>query len=131
MKKVLGLVHGELSSHTVRIVEIAKALSKAGDFHILFSGMGPCMKFAEDAGFECIRTQTISKEKLFGKVSENLAYRVFNRYNFEYFYSEENNLLLHHRPDIIIRDLFREFAGVSAKKPMRRVYDVFERKSMN
>jgi len=125
MKKVLGLVHGELSSHTVRIVEIAKALNKTGDFHIMFSGTGPCMRFAKDAGFECIHTQTISKEKLFGKVSENLAYRVFNRYNFEYFYSEENNLLLHHRPDIIIRDLFREFAGVSAKKPKRRVYDVF------
>ena len=129
MKKVLGLVHGELSSHTVRIVEIAKALNKTGDFHIVFSGMGPFMKFAEDAGFECIRTQTIPKEKLFGKVSRNLAYQVFNRYNFEYFYSAENNLLMHHRPDIIIRDLFREFAGVSAKKPGRRVYDVFVQRS--
>ena len=57
--KVMGLVHGELMTHTVRIVSIAKALRKSGNYDIVFSGNGPYMSLVEDAGFDWIQTSTI------------------------------------------------------------------------
>ena len=58
---LLGLVHGEYTSHTIRVVEIAKALRETGDFDILFSGNGPEMRFVDEAGFDWVETKTVKK----------------------------------------------------------------------
>ena len=36
--KVLSLVHGDYICHTIRVLEISKALRKTGNYEIVFSG---------------------------------------------------------------------------------------------
>ncbi len=129
MKKVLALVHGGLSSHTVRIVAIAKALREAGGYDILFSGTGPQMRRVESAGFEWVDTPIVSKDELYDRLAGRVVSIVFDRDNYEHYFNVEHELIRRHRPDIIVRDLFREFAGVAAKQPHTRCFDVFVQKA--
>ena len=71
--KVLALVHGQMSSHTVRVLAIAKALRQTNQYEIIFSGNGPYMKLVEEAGFEWIKTELVSKEELYSRIEQNLA----------------------------------------------------------
>lgn len=127
--KVLALVHGGMTSHTVRIVAIAKALRLTGLYDITFSGDGPYMKFVEDAGFEWIKTELVSKEELYSRIEQNLATVYYTAKNYEKYFEIEKTLIEGCRPDTIIRDHFREFAGVAAKISRIRAFDVFVQKA--
>jgi UDP:flavonoid glycosyltransferase YjiC (YdhE family) len=127
--KVLALVHGQMSSHTVRVLAIAKAIHQTGLYDIIFSGDGLYMKLVEQAGFEWIKTQLFNKEELFQRIDDNLATVYFTAGNYEKYFQIEKTLLEKIRPDIIIRDHFREMAGVAAKMKETRAFDVFVQKA--
>jgi len=115
--KVLGLVFGGDvgSSHTVRVLEIAKALRETGNYDILFSGAGPYMKKVEDAGFKYINTKGLDAKEVL-KIMGKFIPRFYSRKNIKELFSIEDTLLREQKPDIIIRDNFRELAGVAAKQ---------------
>jgi UDP:flavonoid glycosyltransferase YjiC (YdhE family) len=127
--KVLALVHGQMSSHTVRVVAIAKALRQTNLYDIVFSGDGPHMKFVEDAGFEWIKTELVSSKELFSRIDENLATVYYTAENYEKYFEIEKAVIEKFRPDIILREHFREMAGVVAKRQQSRIFDVFLQKA--
>jgi UDP:flavonoid glycosyltransferase YjiC (YdhE family) len=127
--KVLALVHGQMSSHTVRVLAIAKALRQTGRYDIIFSGDGLYMKLVEQAGFEWIKTQLFNKEELFQRIDDNLATIYFTAENYEKYFQIEKAMIGKILPDIIIRDHFREMAGVGAKIKQIRAFDVFVQKA--
>jgi UDP:flavonoid glycosyltransferase YjiC (YdhE family) len=127
--KVLALVHGQMSSHTVRVLATAKTLRQTGQYNIIFSGDGPYMKLVEQAGFEWIKTQLFNKEELFQRIDDNLATVYFTAENYEKYFQIEKAAIEKIRPDIIIRDHFREMAGVAAKIKQIRTFDVFVQKA--
>lgn len=126
---VLALVHGGMTSHTVRVVAIAKALRQSGQYDITFSGDGPHMKIAQDAGFEWIKTELVSREELFSRIDENLATVYYTAGNYQKYFEIEKSLLDRFRPDIILREHFREMAGAAAKIDDIRTFDVFVQKA--
>ena len=73
MKKirVLGLIQEDCSSHTIRVLEIAKAMRETGDYEILFSGQGPYMKLVENAGFKWTETRGLDRETITSDVNRN------------------------------------------------------------
>jgi UDP:flavonoid glycosyltransferase YjiC (YdhE family) len=127
--KVLALVHGQMSSHTVRALAIAKALRQTDRYEIIFSGDGPYMKLAEQAGFEWTKTQLVNRSELYQRIEDGLATIYYTAKNYEKYFEIEKAVIEKHRPDIIIRDHFREFAGVAAKIKQIRTYDVFIQKA--
>jgi UDP:flavonoid glycosyltransferase YjiC (YdhE family) len=127
--KVLALVHGQMSSHTVRVLAIAKSLRQTGRYDIIFSGDGPYMKLAEQAGFELIKTQLVDRDELYQRIDDDLATIYYTAKNYEKYFEIEKAVIEKYRPDIIIRDHFREFAGVAAKVKQIRTYDVFIQKA--
>lgn len=127
--KILALVHGGMSSHTVRVVAIAKALRQTDRYEIIFSGDGPYMKFAEDASFEWIKTELVSKKELYSRIEQNLATVYYTAKNYEKYFEIEKALIEDYRPDMIIREHFREMAGVVAKRNQTRAFDVFVQKA--
>lgn len=127
--KVLALIHGGMSSHTVRVTAIAKTLRQTGLYNITFSGDGPNMKIVKNQGFEWIKTELVSREELFSRIDQNLATIYFTRRNYQKYYEIEKNLLDEHRPDIILREHFREMAGVAAKRNNARIFDCFVQKA--
>ena len=127
--KVLALVHGQMSSHTVRVLTIAKALRQTGRYEIIFSGDGPYMKLVEQAGFEWIKTQLVDRNELYQRIEDELATIYYTAKNYEKYFEIEKTVIEKYRPDIIIRDHFREFAGVAAKIAQIRTYDVFIQKA--
>ncbi|MFH1710911.1 MAG: nucleotide disphospho-sugar-binding domain-containing protein [Nanoarchaeota archaeon] len=120
--KVLGLVHGEFSSHTVRVLEIAKALRDKG-YDISFSGHGDQMKNVEKQGFRIIETKTVPGSEILNGIEGTLFPVIFNKDNIEEIFKEEDELLRREKPDMIIRDSFRELAGIASKQ--YGIYDVF------
>lgn len=123
-KNLLALIHGEWASHTIKIVEIAKALRDTGGYDITFSGVGEYMqKMVKPAGFDWVETPTLPKKQIYEAITTKIVPRVFQENDAERYYKVESELLEKHKPDIILRDLFREFAGVAAKK--QKIYDVF------
>jgi UDP:flavonoid glycosyltransferase YjiC (YdhE family) len=120
--KVLGLVQGEYSSHTVRVLEIAKKLRERGGFEIKFSGNGPFMERVGEEGFDWVESETVKKRHCNDTIRKFIP-RVFNKWNFDHLYSVEEGLLDDEKPDIIVRDHFRELAGIAAKP--RGVFDVY------
>ncbi len=127
--KVLALVHGQMSSHTVRVLAIAKVLRQTGRYDITFSGNGPYIKSVEDAGFAWIKTELISSKELFSRIDENLATVYYTAENYEKHFKIEKATIEKFRPDIILRDHFREMAGVAAKISGIRAFDVFVQKA--
>jgi UDP:flavonoid glycosyltransferase YjiC (YdhE family) len=127
--KLLALVHGQMSSHTVRVLAIAKALRQTNQYEIIFSGNGPYMKLVEDEDFEWIKTELVSKDELNQKIEDNLATIYYTAKNYEKYFEIEKAAIEKFRPDIIIRDHFREFAGVAAKMSSIRAFDVFVQKA--
>jgi UDP:flavonoid glycosyltransferase YjiC (YdhE family) len=127
--KTLALVHGQMTSHTVRVLAIAKALRQTGLYDIVFSGDGPYMKFVEEAGFEWIKTQLFNKSELNQRIDDNLATVYFTSENYDEYFQIEKAVIEKVRPDIIIRDHFREMAGVAAKIKQLRAFDVFVQKA--
>lgn len=127
--KILALVHGQMSSHTIRVVAIAKALRSTGRYDITFSGDGPYMKLVRDGGFDWIKTELISNRELFSRIDENLATVYYTAENYEKYFEIEKAAIENFRPDIILRDHFREMAGVAAKISNTRAFDVFVQKA--
>lgn len=128
MTKVLGLVHAEMSSHTIRIVEIALALTETGRYDVIISGKGPFMELARQRGLKCVETPTVTKKQLYDKLEGQVVSTVFDPENTDRIFEIEKKLLREHKPDIIIRDLFREMAGIAAKQPDTRCLDIFVQK---
>ena len=127
-KNLLALVHGEWSSHTILAVEIAKALRKTGDYEIIFSGTGEYMqKMVEPAEFKWIDTPKISKKQIYETITTKLIPKIFTNEDAEKYYQIESELLAKQKPDIILRDHFRELAGIVAKE--KGIYDVFIQKA--
>ncbi|MGA2914607.1 MAG: nucleotide disphospho-sugar-binding domain-containing protein [Sedimentisphaerales bacterium] len=127
--RTLALIHGGMTSHTVRVTAIAKALRSTGLYNITFSGDGPYMKIVEQAGFEWIKTQLVSREELFSRIDQNLATVYYTAENYEKYFEIEKTLLDKFRPEIILREHFREMAGVAAKRAKMRIFDVFVQKA--
>ncbi|MGB8227188.1 MAG: nucleotide disphospho-sugar-binding domain-containing protein [Sedimentisphaerales bacterium] len=127
--KTLALIHGGMTSHTVRVTAIAKALRSTGLYDITFSGDGSHMKIVEDAGFKWIKTELVSREELFSRIDQNLATIYYTAENYEKYFEIEKTLLEKFRPDIILREHFREMAGVAAKRTEARIFDVFVQKA--
>ena len=127
--KILALVHGQWSSHTVRVLAIAKALRRTDQYEIIFSGSGPYMKFIEQADFEWIDTPLIDIEELYQRIDEGVASVYYTAENYEKYFEVEKNIIEENRPDIIIRDHFRDFGGVAAKIKQIRAFDVFIQKA--
>jgi UDP:flavonoid glycosyltransferase YjiC (YdhE family) len=127
--KVLALVHGQMSSHTVRVLAVAKALRQTGRYDITFSGTGPHMKLVEDASFKWIKTELIRSDELFSRIEQNLATIYYTAENYEKYFEIEKAVIEKFRPDIILRDHFREMAAVSAKIPAIRTFDCFIQKA--
>lgn len=122
--KVLALVHGEYICHTIRVLEIAKALRQTGEHDITFSGTGKYMdSLVKPAGFEYIDTPSISPSKVSYNIEHKLVPEIFNQQDAEKYFQIESELLTKQKPDIILRDHFREFAGIIAKK--QGIYDIF------
>lgn len=120
--KVLGLVHGYFTSHTVRVLEIAKALRKTGIYEIVFSGRGQFMKLVEEAGFEWIDTDILSEDSLFNEANDKGIFWYGTTEIVEQQYETERVVIEQYKPDIIIRDAFRDLAGIVAKKD--NIFDV-------
>jgi UDP:flavonoid glycosyltransferase YjiC (YdhE family) len=127
--KILALIHGGMTSHTVRVTAIAKALRATELYNITFSGDGPHMKIVEDAGFEWIKTELVSREELFSRIDQNLATIYYTAENYQKYFEIEKTLLDKFRPDIILREHFREMAGVAAKRAETRIFDCFVQKA--
>lgn len=127
--KVLALIHGQMSSHTVRALAIAKALRQTGRYEIIFSGNGPYMKLVEQAGFEWTKTQLVDRNELYQRIEDGLATIYYTAKNYEKYFEIEKAVIEKYRPDIIIRDHFREFAGAASKLKQIRTYDVFIQKA--
>lgn len=121
--KVLGLVYGGYSSHTARVLEIAKALRETGRYSVLFSGSGPFMKLVEQEGFEWVETPTIPLEKLLEGERKDGLFGYYDSDTVNKQYEIEFSLLKQYAPDIIIRDEFRDIAALTAK--VAGVYDVY------
>ena len=93
-KNLLALVHGEWASHTVRALEVAKALRETNEYDITFSGSGEYMdKFVRSAGFDYIETPTLPKEKIYDTITMKLSPRVFSFEDAEKYYQVESELL--------------------------------------
>jgi UDP:flavonoid glycosyltransferase YjiC (YdhE family) len=120
--KILSLVHGEYASHTVKAVEICKELRKKGDYDILFSGTGSYMRLIEESGFDYIRTPTLSKQHIDNVLETKTIPVMFNNSDADYYYHVEKNLITNTQPKIILRDLFRDMAGIVAKQ--KYIFDV-------
>lgn len=127
--KLLALVHGHYSSHTVRPLEIAKALRETEKYDITFSGEGKWMKLVEDSGFKWVRTEAFPKRKILDLIEDHLVPRIFDYEAAEKFYKIEDNLLKEHQPNIILRDHFRELAGIASKAQEKPIFDVFIQKA--
>jgi len=127
--KLLTLVHGYYSSHTVRPLEIAKALRETGEYNITFSGEGEWMKLVEEAGFKWVRTELFPKRKILDLIEDHLVPRIFDNKDAERFYKIEEKLLKEQKPDIILRDHFRELAGIASKTQEKPIFDVFIQKA--
>lgn len=121
--KLMALVQGEYVSHTIRFVEISKELRKTGNYEIIFSGNGPYMKLVENAGFNWIETKTLPKRKINDILETKLIPQMFTESEAEEYYKIEYKLLQEQKPNIILRDHFRELAGVAAKK--QGIFDIF------
>jgi len=122
--KVLSLVHGEYICHTIRVLEISKALKQNKNYEIIFSGTGKYIEeLVKPAGFKCINTPTISTLKITHTLKNKFIPEIFDENDAEKYYKIESELLKQQKPDIILRDHFREFAGIAAKK--QGIYDVF------
>ncbi|MBU3913608.1 MAG: hypothetical protein KKB21_01670 [Nanoarchaeota archaeon] len=121
--RVLGLVHGEFSSHTVRILEIAKALRELGGYDVSFSGSGKNMRAVEREGFRVIETKTVPGREILDGIENELFPTIFHSGNIDELFLEEDALLRREKPDVILRDSFRELAGIAAKQ--YGIYDVF------
>ncbi len=122
--KLLSLVHGGYSSHTVRVLEISKALRETGEYEIIFSGEGEQMSaLVQPAGFEWIETPCYEKRKILDVIENRLVPKIYDDKDAERFYEIESDLLKKQKPDIILRDHFREMAGIAAKK--LGIYDIF------
>ena len=123
-KNLLALVHGGYASHTVRVLEFAKKLRETGEYDILFSGTGEYMeKLIIPAGFEYVETETLPKSHI-GNILENkFVPQMFDKKSAEKYFKIESDLLKKYKPDMIMRDLFREPAGIAAK--LQGIYDIF------
>ena len=119
--KVLGLVQGEYSSHTMRVLEVCKRLNELYGFEVKFSGRGPFLKKVESAGFPFIDTETITKREINDVLEKRLIPKFYTQKNVNRLFEAENSLLSTENPDIIVRDHFRELAGISAK-----LHDIFD-----
>ena len=119
--KVLCLVHGEYSSHTVRVLEVAKALRQQGKCEIVFSGDGPNIEKVKAAKFEVITTPNLSKSVLEARVQKLIA-RQYELEDVEWLYQVEMDLQQKVAPDIILRDHLREVAAIAAK--VNGIFDV-------
>ncbi len=128
MIKLLALVHAGMSSHTIRIVEICKKLRETGEYTILFSGQGPWMSLVEQAGFDYIETPQMTKKELYDRLEGKVVSVVFDESNYDEFFENEKRLIEATGPDIILRDLFREMAGVASKLDGCRTFDVYLQK---
>ena len=127
--RILALIHGGMTSHTVRVTAIAKALRSTGLYNITFSGDGPHMKIVEEAGFEWVKTELVGKDELYSRIEQNLATIYYTKNNYEKYFEIEKAVIEKFRPDIIVREHFREMAGVAAKMKEIRVFDVFVQKA--
>ena len=128
--KLLALVHGYYSSHTVRPLELAKALRETGKYDITFSGEGEYMKsLVEPAGFKWVKTEAFPKRKILDLIEDHLVPRIFDYETAEKFYKIEDELLKEQKPDIILRDMFRELAGIASKAQEKPIFDVFIQKA--
>ena len=119
--RVLCLVHGGFSSHTVRVLEIAKHLRIFGRFEILFSGSGPYMELVDRAGFHVEPTPTIPAETMETSM-RRLIPNVWTAARLAEFYPVEEALLQRVRPEIVLRDHGRELASFAARR--MGIYDV-------
>lgn len=122
--KVLSLVHGDYICHTIRVLEISKALRKTGNYEIVFSGKG---KYIDDlvklAGFDCIPTENLSPKTISNNIENKYIPEMFDKKDAGKYFKIESELLQKNKPDIILRDHFRDFAGIAAKN--QDIYDVF------
>ncbi len=113
--KLLGLVHASYSkSHTVRVLELAKRLRNKNKFDIIISGSGPYMELAQIAGFKTLETKTLDEITIF-KSLHTVLHRLYDENSIGELFNAEIELLREIKPDMIIRDYFREPAAIAAK----------------
>jgi len=120
-KKVLALVNAHFSTHTARLLEICKKLRESDNYNISISGRGEFMKFAYEDGFRCIDTETLTKEEM-EKIAHSPIPMLFTKKSIEKYYSIEKKILEEEKPDIILREISRECAGIVAKK--QGIFDI-------
>lgn len=128
-RQVLALVHGEFSAHVVRVLAVSMALRETGRYEVLFSGQGPYMSLVERAGFPWVETRTVTREEVYAAIRAEVSPLIFNAKRTEALFQVEDALLREHRPDVVLCELFRELAGIAAKQPEVRTFDVFVQKA--
>ncbi len=123
-QKVLGLPYsGNLgTSHLVRVLAICEGLKNTGEHDITIAGENHHEGLIRNQGFEFIYTPGV-KPELISKSMSTFIPRLYTPKMVEYFSKIEEELLKTQKPDIIIRDNFRDLAGIHAKK--QGIFDVF------
>jgi UDP:flavonoid glycosyltransferase YjiC (YdhE family) len=81
------------------------------------------MQMVEQAGFAWVHTPTLSMREILDTLENKLVPQFYKAGNVESLFQAEDQLLRDYKPDIIIRDLFRELTGIAAKQ--YGIYDVF------
>jgi len=123
-QKVLGLPYsGNLGiSHLVRVLAICEGLKNTGECDMAISGENHHKELIKSQGFEFIYTPGV-KPELITKSMSRFVPRLYTKKMAEYFSKIEEDLLKTQKPDIVVRDNFRDLAGIHAKK--QGIFDVF------
>ena len=90
-KKILGLVQGEYSSHTIRVLEIAKALRETKEYEILLLSRYRNSSEVNKCDVCCVR---YSVREIWIYINSVIKRNTKQQYN----HTRSNNLLREQRP---------------------------------
>ncbi|SPF68551.1 Hypothetical protein PROPJV5_1532 [Propionibacterium ruminifibrarum] len=120
--RLLCAVNGDFYSHVARVLAIALRLREYPQFDIAFSGSGRFMSLVEDQGFEVLVTDHLTVEEVVEKSDERGIHWYDDPVRLDALFAAEQEVFDRWRPDVCLRDNFRDPASVVAH--MRGVLDI-------
>lgn len=120
--RVLCAVNGAFSTHVARVLALALRLRDYREFEIAFSGSGPFMEMAREQGFEVIETDHLAVGEVFASADATGIHWYDDPVRLDELFEAERRVFASWRPDVCIRDGFRDPASVVAR--LGKVLDV-------
>gem|GEM_PF-9242 len=113
--RVLCAVNGAFSSHVARVLALALRLRDRREFEIAFSGSGPFMEMARDEGFEIVETDHLTADEVFASADATGIHWYDDPVRLDELFEAEARTFASWRPDVCVRDSFRDPASVIAR----------------